>query len=61
MRKHLLTSARDFLEISHCGRLEVYVAQDEVALCAKLEGLYYAYSDDGRCLWPGEICERIVT
>ena len=55
-----LTAARCFLEISYCGRLEVNVTQDETALCAKLEGLYYAYGDDGGCLWPGKICERIV-
>ena len=55
-----LTIAGYLFEISHCCRLEVNVAQDEAALCTKLEGLYYAYGDDGRCLWPGKICERVV-
>jgi len=45
--------AHHLLETSHCGRLEVNVAQDEAALCTELEGLYYAYSYDGGCLWPG--------
>jgi hypothetical protein len=60
IQKALLTVARYFLEISHCGCLEVNVAQDEAALGAKLEGLYYAHGDDGGCRWSGKICERIV-
>ena len=55
-----LTIASYLFEISHCCRLEVNVTQDEAALCTKLEGLYDAYGDDGRCLWPGKICERVV-
>lgn len=47
------TVPRHLLETSHCGRVEVNVAQDEAALCTELEGLYYAYSYDGGCLWPG--------
>ena len=47
------TVAHHLLETSHSGRLEVNVAQDEAALCTELEGLYYAYSYDGGCLWPG--------
>ena len=55
-----LTIAGYLFEISHCCRLEVNVAQDEAALCTKLEGLYDAYGDDGRCLWPGKICECVI-
>ena len=55
-----LTVASYLFEISHCCRLEVNVAQDEAALCTKLEGLYYAYGNDGRRPRPGKICERVV-
>lgn len=55
-----LTIASYLFEISHCGRVEVNVAQDKAALCTKLEGLYYAHGDDGRRPWPCNICERIV-
>jgi len=42
-------------EVSYCRRFEVDVAQDEAALCTKVEGLDDAHGDYGGCLWPGEI------